>query len=106
MSGADTLTFRAKQFVASLPGRRQSSGGSIPDDLHDRISSAAHGISQQVWGRYATPEQLQHLYDSGLHEPQAIHDAYGVMPHPHAQGLSVSEYSQWSQAYDVLQKHK
>jgi hypothetical protein len=106
ISGADTLAQKAKRFVLDLPGRKQSLGGQIPDDLHDRISSAAHGISQQVWGRYATPEQLQWLFDNGYHEPQQIHDVFGAQPHPHATGLTVDEFGQWSKAYDVMQRHR
>jgi|SRR5579864_9824957 len=106
MSGSDTLAFKAKQFVASLPGRRESSGGTIPDDIWHRLTAAAHGISQQVWGRYATPEQIQHLYDNGLHEPQDIHEAFGKLPHPHAPGLTVAEYGPWAKAHETFQRFK
>ena len=106
MSGAETTKHKARLFVESLPGRKQSLGGQIPDDLHERISSAAHGISQQVWGRYATPEQLQWLYDNGHHEPQQIHDVFGAQPHPHATGLTVDEFGQWSKAYELMQRHR
>lgn len=105
MSGSDTLAFRAKQFVQSLPGRRQSRGGDIPDDVWERLHAAANGITQQVWGRWPWPQHLQDMYEAGITEPQQVHDFYGAFAHPHAPGLTVAEYPRYAQAHQVFQRH-
>jgi hypothetical protein len=103
MSGADTLKHRAKNYVAGLPGKR---GIDIPEDTYDRIFSAARGVTQPIWGRDPTPHQIQHLYDQGLHSTDQIQQAYGNLPHPHAQGLTVSEYPQYAEAYGTYVKSR
>ena len=85
------------------PGKR---GEDIPEHVFDKIHPVANGITQQIWGRGPTPFQLQHLYDNGHHTPEAIHDAYGQMPHPHSPSTSVAEYEGYSKALELFQKHQ
>jgi hypothetical protein len=103
MSGADTLRMKAKNFVAGLPGKR---GIDIPAAFFDRIHAAAVGVTQPIWGRNPTPHQLQHLYDQGLHTADQIQEAYGDLPHPHADGCTVAEYPRYLQAYHAYREHR
>src|SRR5258708_11904387 len=105
MSGHDTLDQYAKRYVAGLPGKPVSRSGDIPDTLWHDIFHAANGITQTVWGRYPTPQMLQHLHDQGHHTPDAVHQAFGAMPHPHAPGLQVSEYPHYKKAYQSFKSH-
>lgn len=103
MSGGDTLQNKARIYVEGLPGKR---GKDIPEELYDRIFSAASGITQQIWGRPPTPHQMQYLFDNGHHTPDKVKDAYGSLPHPHADGLTVGEYPQYLDAYEHYKKHR
>jgi hypothetical protein len=103
VSGADHIRVKAKTFMMGLPGKK---GHDIPEYLHDRIRSAAVGITQSIWGRNPTPHQLQYLYDQGLHTPDQISDAFGALPHPHADGLTVAEFPRYAEAYGVFEEHK
>lgn len=102
MAGDGKLTYRVKEFLRSLPGKR---GIDIPETDYDRIHEAASGITQSVWGRYPTPEMMQHMYDNGIHHPESIKAWFGKMPHPHAPSVTVDEYPAWSQAYEVHRQH-
>lgn len=103
MSGADTLRFKAKNWMMSQPGKR---GIDIPEYIYDRIYQAAVGITQPMWGRFPTGEQMQHFYDQGIHTPDQIRDAYGKLPHPHAQGLTVEEYPQYADAFKTYRENQ
>ena len=102
MSGQDTNAYKFRQFLMSLPGKR---GIDIPEDKFDAIHQVAEGITQPLWGRPPTPHQMQHLYDSGAHDPQAIHDAFAELDHPHAPGLKVGEYQSWKDAHHAFKSH-
>lgn len=103
IGGAAHVRFKAKQFVQSLPGKR---GTDIPTDLYDRIFNAASGVTQQIWGRHPTPEQMQWLHDNGHHTPDVIHDQIGKLPHPHADGITVSEYPKYLDAFETYKKNR
>lgn len=103
MSGAETLAFRAKQFLQGMPGKK---GIDIPEDIHEAIYNAASGITHQIWGRPPTPEQMQWLYDNGHHTPDKIQEQFGKLEHPYASGLLVSEYPDYADAYHVYQRHR
>lgn len=103
MSGADTIRARARRYVESLPGKR---GVDIPAEVYDRIYPVARGITEQIWGRPPTPHQLQWLYDEGYTHPEAIREAYGRLPHPHAEGLTVAEYQRYLEAFEVWKTHR
>lgn len=90
-------------FLHSLPGKR---GIDIPADIFDKIHPVANGITQKVWGSAPTPHQLQHLYETGAHEPQAIQDSYNNLPHPLAPSVSVGEYQQYSKALELYNKYQ
>lgn len=102
MSGADTTAYKFRTFLMSLPGKR---GLDIPEEKFDAIHSVASGITQQLWGRPPTPHQIQHLYDTGAHTPEAIHGAYAALPHPHAPSIAVGEYDQWKSALQMYKLH-
>ena len=102
MSGADTTAFKFRQFLLSLPGKR---GLDIPEDTFDKIHQVASGITQPLWGRPPTPHQIQHLYDTGAHSPEAIHDAFAKLPHPGAPNIQVGEYDQWKAAHQAFKQH-
>lgn len=101
--GQNHMRYRAKQFIQSMPGKR---GTDIPEDLYDRIFNSASGITQQVWGRHPTPEQMQWLHDNGHHTPDAIKEHLGNLEHPHAQGISVSEYTKYEDAFKTYKEHR
>ncbi len=101
--GQAHLRFKAKQFIQSMPGKR---GIDIPEDIYDRIFNAASGVTQQVWGRHPTPEQMQWLHDNGHHTPDMVKDQFGNLPHPHADGLTVAEYPKYADAYQTMKKHQ
>src|ERR1700752_2570767 len=103
MSGADTLQAKARAYMLSLPGKR---GIDIPEEVFDRIHNAANGITQQIWGRPPSPMQLQYLYDQGHHTPDKIREVYDSLEHPGASGVTVGEYPEWSDAYDVYKQHR
>jgi hypothetical protein len=102
VSGSDTQAYKFRQFLLSLPGKR---GLDIPEDTFDKIHQVASGITQPLWGRPPTPQQMQHLFDTGAHDPQAIHDAFAGLDHPHAAGLKVGEYEQWKGAHQAFKAH-
>lgn len=102
MSGSDTQTYKFRQFLLSLPGKR---GIDIPEDKFDAIHQVASGITQPLWGRPPTPHQMQHLYDTGAHSPEAIHDAFAKLPHPHASNVQVGEYDAWKAAHSAFTQH-
>lgn len=102
MSGQDTNTYKFRQFLMGLPGKR---GIDIPEDTFDKIHAVASGITQPLWGRPPTPHQMQHLYDNGAHDPQAIHDAFAGLDHPHAPNIKVGEYEQWKAAHQAFTTH-
>lgn len=89
--------------MATWGGRR---GHEIPEEVFDRIAPVAHGISKQIWGSNAQPDHLQYLYDHGHHTPEAIHNVYGEMPHPHSPSMKVREYQKYSQALELFRKHQ
>jgi hypothetical protein len=97
---------KAKRFVASLPSRKQSRGGSIPDDVHERLFATANGITQQTWGRWPWPWHVQEMFDQGLTEPQQVHDYYGNFAHPHAPGLTLAEYPRYAKAHQTFVQHR
>jgi hypothetical protein len=103
MAGNDTQAFKYKQWLLSQPGKR---GIDIPADTWDKIHQVASGITQPLWGRPPTPQQMQHLHDSGATTPDRIHAAFAELPHPHAPHLSVGEYDSWKSAYGLYQQHK
>jgi hypothetical protein len=103
VSGADQLGVRVRQYLESLPGKR---GRDIPEDVYDAIHHVASGITMPLWGRPPTPQQMQHLYDTGTHDPQGIHDAFGGLPHPHAPNLKVGEYQSYQRAHEEYRKHR
>lgn len=103
MSGADTAAFRYRQFLLSLPGKR---GLDIPEHEYDASYAVASGITQPLWGRAPTPHQMQALHDMGAVTPQAIHDAFAALPHPHAPSLTVGEYGAWKDAHKAYTQHR
>ena len=68
-------------WYLGLPGKR---GIDIPEHIYDRIAPVANGITLPLWGRPASPEQLQWLHDNEVTEPEDIHKAFNGLPHPHA----------------------
>lgn len=94
---------RIKAAVLKIPGLR---GRDIPEDKYDQIRDVADGITMPLWGRPATPHQMQHLYDTGAHDPASIHVAFGNLDHPHAPGVKVGEYSLYSKALQTYHQHK
>lgn len=102
MSGADTDLQKFKRWLDSQPGHR---GRDIPEHLFDQIFPVANGITQQIWGREPTFQQMQQLHDMGAHEPQAIHAAFEALPHPHAPTLKVGEYGTYAHAFETFQEH-
>ena len=102
MTGADSERRKFKRWLDSQPGHR---GRDIPEHLFDAMYPVANGITQQIWGREPTFQQMQQLHDMGAHDPQAIHAAFGSLPHPHAPNLKVDEYSSYANAFQVYQQH-
>jgi hypothetical protein len=92
----------AEEALMALPGKR---GIDIPEEVFDKIHKHASAETLGVWGRHPTPHQLQALHDQGLHEPHQIKEAFGQMPHPHAEGISVADYTRWSSAKDSWDHH-
>src|SRR4029077_19137082 len=88
--------------VMKVPGLR---GRDVPEDVYDRIRPVADGITMPLWGRPATPYQIQHLYATGAHDPASIHAAFDDLNHPHAPGLKVGEYQIYSKALGVHKQH-
>ena len=93
---------RIKAAVLKIPGLR---GRDIPEADYDKIRDVADGITMPLWGRPATPFQMQHLYDSGAHDPASIHAAFSDLQHPHAPGLKVGEYQTYSKALSTYKMH-
>lgn len=102
MSGADTERQKFKRWLDSQPGHR---GRDIPEHIFDQIYPVANGITQQIWGRPPTFQQMQDLHDAGAHTPQAIHAMYEALPHPHAPALAVGEYGAYANALQTYQQH-
>lgn len=96
------LDAQVKAHLMSLPGKR---GLDIPEDAWDRIHSAALGETHPVWGDRPTPQQMQHLYDNNLHEPEQVKEFFGGLNHPHVPGIKVNEYPAWEQAYSTYKEH-
>lgn len=92
----------AEEALMALPGKR---GIDIPEEIFDQIHRHATAATLGVWGRHPLPEHFQQLHDQGLHEAHQIQEAYGSMPHPHADGLTVNEYSTWSKAHEAWNHH-
>ena len=91
-----------KAAVMKIKGLR---GRDIPEAAYDKIRDVADGITMPLWGRPATPYQMQHLYDTGAHDPASIHAAFDGLDHPHAPGLKVGEYQLYSKALGVHKQH-
>lgn len=87
----------------TLPGKR---GADIPAEAYDHILHVARGITMPVWGRPPTPHQMQHLYDHGMTDADAIHEAFDSQPHPFVPHVKVGEYADWKQAYRTYKQHK
>lgn len=98
---------QARQMVerwgSTQPGKR---GVDIPAEIFDRIAPAAHGAMLPLYGRPATPEQLQWFHDQGITEPADVHDAVSRMQHPHAPDLTVGEFPRYQQAFDTFRAHR
>lgn len=101
MSGSDTTVQKLKAFLMAKKGKR---GIDIPAEQYDQLHEMAAGETLPVWGRYPTPEQMQHLHDNKLQSDQ-IKDFYGNMNHPHVPGIKVNEYQDWAKAYTVYRQH-
>lgn len=101
MSGRDTRKYQIKQYIESLPGKR---GVDIPDSVHKRIVQAAMGVTMPLWGRPPTPHQIQWLHDNGMTTYQQVQQAFGNLPHPHVDGMTVAQYQAWKQAHDTYKK--
>lgn len=94
---------RIKQAVLAIPGMR---GRDIPEEKYDQIRDVADGITMPLWGRPATPHQMQHLYDTGAHDPASIHAAFDNLNHPHSPGLKVGEFQTYSKALSTYKQHQ
>jgi hypothetical protein len=92
-----------KAAVMKIKGLR---GRDIPEATYDKIRDVADGITMPLWGRPATPYQMQHLYDTGAHDPASIHQAFDNLDHPHAPGLKVGEYAQYGKALSTYKQHQ
>jgi hypothetical protein len=92
-----------KDQVEKIPGKR---GRDIPENLHEQIKNIADGITMPLWGRPATPFQLDHLHKAGAHDPASIHAAFSNLQHPHAPGLTVGDYQIYSKALSVHKQHQ
>jgi len=103
LSGYDTLAQKAKRFIDGLPGKK---GKDIPETHYDRIFNAASGITQSIWGRPPTPQQMQWLYDNGHHTPDKVQEQFNQLEHPHAHGMTIGEYPRYSEALDVYRNHR
>lgn len=91
-----------KRWLDSQPGHR---GRDIPNETFDAIFPVANGISQSIWGREPTFQQMQDLFDMGAHTPDKIHAAFGALPHPHAPSLAVNEYPTYAHALQTFEDH-
>lgn len=94
---------RAQQWADALPGRR---GTDIPAETYDTIYHVGNGVTMSVWGRPILPQHIAWLYAQGATTPQAIHQALGQQPHPHAPTVTVGEYPQYAKALQTYRKHK
>lgn len=90
-------------WYLSVPGKR---GVDIPADRYDKIAPVANGITLPLWGRPASPQQLQYLHDNDLTEPSQIHAAFGALPHPNAPSISVSDYPAYTAALKTYEDHR
>lgn len=88
--------------VDAIPGKR---GRDIPEHIYDQIKDVADGITTPVWGKGATPWQLQHLHDNGIHHPADIHAEFAQQQHPYAPDLTLGEYQQHASALKVFKQH-
>lgn len=93
----------AQQWLDGLPGQR---GRDIDPDTYDTIYHVGNGITLPMWGRPILPHQIDALYRMGATTPQAIHQALGQLPHPHAPNVSVADYPVYAQAHKVWTEHK
>lgn len=94
---------RARQWAESLPGQR---GRDVPPDVYDTIYHVGNGITMSVWGRPILPQQIAWLHEQGATTPQAIHQALGAQPHPHAPTVSVADYGHYATALKTYREHK
>ena len=103
MTGKMPTKEAVEAYLQSLPGKR---GIDIPEDQYDKMFTVANGITQQVWGGYPLPHQMQDLWDAGATTPERIHAMFGALPHPLAPSVSVDDYQQYSQAKQLFSKHQ
>lgn len=92
-----------KAVMREWPGKR---GVDIPEHVFDDIHRVANGITQPLWGRRPTPEQLHWLYTNGHHTPEQIHQAFDGLPHPHAPNMAVGQYRDHAEALKVYKQHR
>lgn len=97
---------KLKAEIEKIIQQHSKRGKDIPADLYDRLLAAASGVTLPIWGRYPTPEQLQWLHDNGHHDPIQIEQAFNALPHPHAPGMTIGEYRDWSHAHQTYEEHR
>ena len=97
LSRAEKLT--ANEWYLALPHH------GIPPEHFQRIKDVADGITLPLNGRTLLPAQIRWLYDRGIHEPAAIHDAVSKLPHPHAPNVTIGEYPDYAHALKAFEEH-
>jgi hypothetical protein len=77
----------------------------IPTDDFNTIKSVGDGVTLPIWGRGLLPHQIRWLYDKGITQPAAIHDAITKLPHPNAPNVTVGEYPDYVAAQKEYEEH-